>query len=316
MPEFTITSDGFEKYTSQQELEALLAKLDSLRTGIEIYDWQGTPNIEYHFYFSGHSQEADFVGLQDAIRDADVVIPEIPGWTHNSLVDLRKVAKGKSYARKSQRAAGVLSVEDTKRIFGDRESLESALFDTRKRVEAIDLPYDKAAELHAKMSRALMFRFDEFDNLDDMIAHFAYGKALEAKFQLSREAHMMESLERLFSQETNPLKALIMLGADHTFIARQLQRKGELVRRTFYPKPLVYTYRDELSRRLIYGKEFDKDLVLKAMVEGSLVLAGGNIFEGAANTVEAGWAGRLAIDQYSKEQLKDFVSSKLKPKTE
>jgi len=308
MSELAVTSDSFEKHISPDELETLFSELQKLRSAVHGFNWNGTPNIDYHFFLSGHSKEQDFVGLAEAVADADVVIPEVPGWSNRSLVAMRNIANGKKRALRPNPVDRTLTPEQVKQIHGDAETIQNILFNTHKRIEFIDLPKEQAAELHRQMFRALTFRFEEFDNLDEMVDHFVYAKSLEARFQLTRELHMMQSLDKLFSKQTESLKVLIALGADHTFITHQLINRGEKVKRTFYPKPLIYPYRDELTRRLIFGKSFDSNLVMKAIAEGALA------FKNASretNTVETGLNIRAAMDQYSMDQIAGFLGGAL-----
>ena len=308
MSEFVLNDIDFVKHTSPEELAELFAELSELRGAIRDFDWRGTPNVNYHFFLTAHSREEDFEGLSEAIADADVVIPEVPGWSHKTLVAMRNIAKGKKRHLRPNPSVEGMTDEQARHVFGDAKAIQGLLFDTHKRIEFIDLPREQAAPLYKQVFRATTFTFGQFESVDEMVDHYVYAKSMEAKFQLTREINMMGRLDKLFAEQKEPLNVLISLGADHTFITHQLMDRGEKVKRTFYPKPLIYPYRDEMTRRLIFGVSFDSTLAMKAISEGGLAFHYSSENEAhTANSIDAAKAMRESLDQYEPAELVHFL---------
>ena len=311
MSNFSPIGGEFKKHTSAEELEVLFGELSDLRQAMQNFDWQATPNVSYHFFLSGHGKKQDFEGLGEAIEQADVFIPEVPGWHYKSLVKLRNIANGKEKRLLKQPIHQSFSAQQTARVFGEVETIPRLIASTGKRIEIIDLPERQFQEPYSQVARSLFFALEQFDSVEELVDHFVYAKALEAKLQLTRELHMMKSLQKLFGRQEQPLEVLIALGAQHTYITRQLKRHGEKVKRTFYPSSFTYSYRDELTRSLIYGKPFSSDTVQRAIAEAGVALDD-EMHDETQTSIENAEDIRRSIGAYSPQEIGAFLFRSLK----
>ena len=304
---------SFEKRTSPGELRALMSELDILRNQYVGTSWTATPNIKYTFFYSAHANRADFIDLEKFVQEADIVIPEVFGWEHNELVRLRQVAKGKSRAlrqrpKMTDQQGRLVDEATVSYLYGDHETTDQILFNCRKQIFLVDVPMGHPdVELFHESQKASIFDISNFEDSDELLDHFTYAKAFEAKWHLLRERYMLEKLGEVISkiEAKEPKKVLIVLGALHTQLSTVLQDNGEDVRRHFTHSPLIFPLREEITRRFMFGKDVSRDLVAQAILEGVYAL---EINKEATNTDEATRIARQEFGSFTVEQFRKSFS--------
>lgn len=223
------------------------------------------PNIKYELYFSPHGNPDDFQGLFKLIKDADIYIPEVYGWSKEYLGIYQNVSAGKKTPEQAIREKQIDDVEMNKLLL---EELQ-ALYKTNKPIAFIDLPEEEVPQ----GKNRIWLGARDFEGLLANVQHYLDE---ESKLNHKREEHMVEELATKVDEilDSNPdlktkhkVRVLVSLGSVHTGVYHELRDSGERVEREFNVMPQVYSLSDEGVRRYMWEKPIDQQLLAQILLE-------------------------------------------------
>lgn len=266
------------------------------------------PPVHVAIRYSHHGSAKDAEGLKEAIEKCDIFMPELAGWTVDTL---------KTYTDVSN---GVLSPEEACKRDGkyDHQSFiyaqYQALFGSKKKIGFIDIPMDRrfTGDVLNLISDSEKIP-DKISNLDEVIkiTHAAIEKDTanqkkREKFMLDYFPYELDQIVRAYPElrKQKELYVLLQLGAGHTGVYHELKQDKDFdVKMSLKNNPQIFRYTYEGSRRSEFGLPIDDELVTRILIEQILAsfvysfLQRENIDSNSVDLFLRKWVASLALDE-------------------
>lgn len=241
----------------------------------EVISPETGPKLEFKFYYTPHAFEGDFEKLAEIFPEADIYVPEVPGWDLDTAQLYNDIAQG---------------VLEPREVAGDRPVLLKELeiiYGSKKPIFFVDILGDLYSKLNEKreefekevLDAKSFFLSGRFDEAISLARECAKGLA---NIQIEREDFIrraiVKAVPKMVKQHPDidiqdklksgrPLKVLLSLGAVHTRIYHKLKQVGVNVEREFSESPLIFPHWHELERSYIFDKEPSDELVARGLLE-------------------------------------------------
>lgn len=220
------------------------------------------PKITVNFFFSTHNTPEDFNRLPEALKHADVFMPEALAWTKEDVELVNKISAGEKVAGQG--------------------TWHSFVYGLKIPIVPIDLP-----NRHPWTEDLLRnFNLKDESTLDFLVGNFE--KAVESKkkqlkllaaTQKLREAFIAENLKHKLKPLTEKfpglknkknINVLVALGATHTSVHKQLKSELQLPLKILGRSPIVFDSEAEIERRLKRNPQenISDELYVRALMEG------------------------------------------------
>ena len=263
------------------------------------------PKITVDFFFSAHETAEDVNRLPEALKNADVYVPEAVGWTKKDEQLINQVSQGKTKLQAPTDSA--------------LETEASLLYNSKISVIFIDLPKghplikedrDTATKMHDAYQNFILGNFDEAIKIkktttaDEVLIIKARENFIADK--LKKE---LKTLTKKFPQLKNKtdIRVLVTLGAVHTPMYQKLRPELPSSKMLLGKDTFVFSTGNEIIRRLIKNPQeaINDDLYAEAMLEefiGQFFIY--NITNNDAN--KTAWASRKLVANLSVDQIRSF----------
>ena len=96
------------------------------------------PKIKFDVFYYTHATAEDTKPLKKKIKTCDIYVPEAPGWSSDSLLQLEKVSQGKMTPESFLRSAGLSPKNDS--FYMSRLEELKGLYNSRKKIAMVDIP--------------------------------------------------------------------------------------------------------------------------------------------------------------------------------
>ncbi len=265
---------------------------------------EAEPKITVDFFFSGHNTAEDVSRLPEALKNADVYVPELAGWTKKTEQAINQVSQGKG--RLETQPGSIQEIED------------SSLYNTKIPVVFIDIP--KGHSLIKKIQdsvtkskdAAIDFSYGNFDEAMEIEKKATTDMALAMKereeFIADKLKKELKTLTKKFPQLKNKadIRVLVQLGTAHTTVYRKLKPELESSKITLGQSPSVFGTSGEILRRLIKNPQdtINDDLYAKGMLEN--LISDFFILNITSNTNKINWVSRKLVANLSTDQIRSF----------
>ncbi len=223
------------------------------------------PKITVNFFFSAHSSQQDFDRLPEALKNADVFIPENIGWKKKEEREINTASRG-------EKSPSKLSY------------IEPIVYNLKIPVIFIDLP-DKHALLQEfaiglALERRMTIEFFS-GNFDESLRYEKEAANAMSSVQKQRETFIANELKKKLknlTQEFPQLKnkkdinVLVSLGAIHTSVHQQLKSELQLPKKIISRDTITFPSYAEIIRRLIKNpqEKISDETYARALLEESL----------------------------------------------
>ena len=263
------------------------------------------PKITVDFFFSAHETAEDVNRLPEALKNADVYVPEAIGWTKEDERLINQVSQGKMAL-------------DTPTNSAD-EVEASSLYNTKIPVVFVDLPkghplIKKFQEAGTKMGEAsenfLLGNFDESIKIkkEATLDEVLINKERESFIadNLKKELKNLNKKFPSLKNKTN-IKVLVALGAVHSPLYQKLKPELPSSKITLGQDTFVFSTGNEIIRRLIKNPQENIDDVVYAKAVLEEFIAQFFIYNISNNDVnKASWASRKLVAHLSEDQIRSF----------
>ncbi|MDO8522962.1 MAG: hypothetical protein Q7S12_01590 [bacterium] len=226
------------------------------------------PPLSIEIYYSAHGNAKDIGELQEKFLEADIYVPEWIGTSLKVLETYQAVSDG----RKTPAEAVIELHLDDSKMYGYHLKRFEIIYGSHKPVVFVDVPLDHDL---IKEYREILFK-PKLQNFEEDLEYTKDFLLKEAVFEKKREEYMILQLEPKMRevvekypelQNKKQLKLLLSLGAFHTGLFHELDKKAYDVKREFGDTPIVFDSRSEALRRHMFDKKVGDELVLRAMFE-------------------------------------------------
>lgn len=233
---------------------------------------KGEPKINIRIFYGSHDTTEDAIAINKEFQKADVYIPEIAGWTENTLFNYRKIS------------AGVMTPEayygphDT---YFDYEEYKM-IYKSGKLITLIDIPQASPInQRRLKLKEPTISYSESFEDALRLYKEYYEEHAANIKerenFMLSQLRKFIKDLResikknpKLFSKDKleTGITILIFIGSVHTRVSHYAKREfPKNSSRTFAKKPLIFHIGNEILRRNLFGKKVSKELLAAKLFE-------------------------------------------------
>lgn len=269
------------------------------------------PKINIHIFYSPHGTEKDIEGFEEKFREADVFIPERPGWTVETLRILRELSEGR------------LRPEDlaNEGKFGEVEAeLDRIIFNSHKPITIVDLPDGHPLDVEGDNLKFPNLQFGpgslEF-NLTKTREYFQKYTELQKK----REEFMQNQIEIKVKEliDENPslsgkkeIHVAMILGSGHTSLLDSLKSKGLEISNEFNKSSTAFmpAFHFELGKKYLSGEPVSDEFVAKTVFELCFIRAfrkSLSMLSRDTNKVDASIA--KIVSQFNLEEIKGMFES-------
>ncbi len=312
-PQPTLQKEAAEKLVEDKKAENFISEYLK-EQGIE------APPVKLHIYYNIHSRPKDLAKVEGALREADIVFPEIAGWDKRGLDIINQVSLGSLPAE-----------EGLKKFFGLESPppyyrrLFEILYGSNKIVRFVDI--SSRHEINER-SWAAIKKFD--NNFDRIFKEPITFEELADQLRIDivdiynvvvrdREEHIVNrfgpEIKKALEQDPGLLKkeniqTLMIFGAGHSDFYQRLKSEGLDVTREFSHDPLVFNYLVEIYRRLKNNRPVSEDLYAKAVLSQIFARKGKfkNLLAELDSSADIEVARRKIIDQFSTKEIKEILS--------
>jgi hypothetical protein len=262
------------------------------------------PKITVDFFFAYHGTNEDYSRLSEALKNADVYVPEAVNWTKEGEEIINEISQGKT------------KPEVTLKSAKDKE--EQLLYNRKIPVVLADIPenhplvrgWDNATE---NTNDA----YKEFfaGNFDEAIKKYKQSIIIEALIIKEREDFIvyqlkneLKTLTQKFPQLRNKkdINVLVTLGSAHTAVHHQLRSDSQSSKMILGRDTLIFSTHAEIIRRLIRNPKeiIDDGLYKKTFIEEyiSQILS-----DTTEDSNKSAWAARKLAAKLSADQIQ-FLS--------
>ncbi len=269
---------------------------------------ESEPKITVDFFFSGHGTAEDVNRLPEALKNADIYIPEAIGWTKESEQIVNQISQGKAISNASIGSADEIE--------------ESSLYNSKIPVIFVDIPKGHRLikdyqDIKTKSGEA----FEDFllGNFDEAVQIEKAASIDEALIIKNRENFITDKLKRelktltkKFPQLKNKpdIHVLMALGATHSQLYKKLKPELPSSKIILGRETYVFSTGDEIMRRLIKNPQetIDDNIYAKAMLEK--FISEFFIYNISNNDInKANWASRKLVANLSMDQIRLFSKS-------
>lgn len=242
-------------------------------------------NVHYHFAFAPHGHWGEMRNVAERIKDADVVVPELVGWTTADQQILQGVSDGTYTLKKADALFGDLARVDhrdlTPQDWEKFRELAKLVAGSKKLIFYADLPAGDVTETHANIPHQMdeSARLFRSGRLAEAIASARTSFETFAAGEQKRERHIIDSLTRSlpaaiqksgrFQQKTD-IQVLVSLGSGHSHLSQLVKKKGADVSRSFPGSSTLFTIGNEVLRRMERGKAVTDELLAQCFMESLL----------------------------------------------
>ena len=279
-PEQKIANDPIREYQEleQAEIEVLRQKFQS---GWSREKKEGDPELHFTFLFSEHKTGEDFKKLKNALKEVDIIVPEMAGWDQKQLEKFNMLSRGKLIPRQMLERLGFNESEKESDDYQSWYVLSEALYKSRKPVVLADLPDDhplmnKRNAIEGRANFGAIMREENFDK-----ALVEYQKLIlnSVRVQIERETYILEHLGPAVEQAVKENSSLknktnlnigIIIGSFHVGLNLELKRQGEKTKAEFRQLPYYYCPSGLILLRLRLNKEVSKTLLARGYLEALL----------------------------------------------
>jgi len=224
------------------------------------------PKIFYHFFYSPHGTKKDVKDIKPLFEEADIYVPENYAYEEQEKKYLEDLSQGTIKPNNYQSPA--------------LNYLDGLIYNSKKPIINVDIS-EEAAEIrklykdsHKAYEEALdLFAGGKFDEAMEKISLYVLSGA---EADIAREEKIKENIKNEIKKfldhnqnykNKKELKVLISLGSLHTHLYKDIKTDNINLSRSFNQYPQTYSSSDEAIRRIIFGKEYDDELLVKIFVE-------------------------------------------------
>ena len=238
------------------------------------------PKISYNIFYAPHQTAKDFEKLEEAFKKADVYVPEMPGWTPETVDQIKEFSQ-KDMSFKSFLLFQILPKDSA--TYKELQIIKGS----EKPILVVDTP-----ENHELLKEALE-AFDLFEKSVMLFSKGSFRESLQnmrkyvesiAKNTLKRDEFIKENLrtevKKLIEkspelQKKKEVRILLNLGAAHTGIYRNLKEEEKLskgkfgISRQFAYQPTIFGSPVEAERKIAFSKnkEISDELLARGIME-------------------------------------------------
>jgi hypothetical protein len=270
------------------------------------------PVVSVEFLYGAHRTARDTQKLQERIAEADVVVPESSGWERDELQAWRDLSEGTITPAQVFQKFGLSTANEE-----DRRWLEEyeIIYKSHKAIDVIDVPrgHPLDKEINDCLGTPIYFCDGDFEKALERVKNYTKNWA---DIQKKREAYMLSRFKEVVKERTLPnqkrgLNILITMGAVHTGVWHALKNEGVNTRAKFSPAPFIFSDQEELTRRYLFEKSVDDELVANVLLENILLNQFG--WPPTEDTRKATLFFRKLISQFTVGEIKETFE-KLKDK--
>lgn len=253
-------------------LEKAISSVAERRSGNE----NGTekPAIKLNFLYLRHTGPEDLKILKEKINEADLYIPEVFGWSDESLSCFQKISDGKMTPEEYMREIGA---DPRHPYYAIRLEELKTLYNRHKTIAMIDLKKGTAELGEYSSKTGSLTPYDTGWDFPEILAAYKSNMKIFADAQVMREKQIADNLKGLCGKieadgisgtgNENEKRVLAVMGALHTGVSHELKRSGKDISRTFSPMPHLYNHSLETVRRCMFGKPLDDDTAARGLLE-------------------------------------------------
>lgn len=237
---------------------------------------EGSPDIKFNFFFAPHKTAEDRKNLIGAFTEADVYIPEVPGWTPRHLVDYQAIADGR--ITPDEHISSLRRAEKSSDVSNSTLKAElDLLYRSNKNVMFIDIT--SRSPIIKELRGAATTEIETSGDFPQALAQTRRMIDRFTKANLARENQMLANLKQgfddLFKQEPelkakDEIKVLFSLGSAHASLSQRLMQKGFDTKRTYSDLPVSFTYSSMATMRRMLNKDLDDEFTARTYLEVGL----------------------------------------------
>lgn len=229
--------------------------------------------MSFKIFYGAHGSAKDIEGVAKVLKDTDIFIPELIGWTQEHIRYFRGLSNGAITPREflgQFRAGGARYAISTDAALG----LCNAVYNTHKLITFADIPAGHPMVARFVQIASSGFKIDKSfeQTLINVKSHLKEIAVLNLERENYVLSHLRPAIEQLLLANPNlarkqKIQALLFSGAIHTRVHHALERSGAEVSVMFSHKPFRYFFSNESVRRYIFGKEVNDELAAKSFMD-------------------------------------------------
>ncbi|OGH93217.1 MAG: hypothetical protein A2563_01260 [Candidatus Magasanikbacteria bacterium RIFOXYD1_FULL_40_23] len=262
------------------------------------------PNITVDFFFSYHGTPEDFSRLPEALKKADVFIPEEHGWTKYTEKLYNEISEGKT------------NPDEINFSHVDKKIL-SLLYNSKKPVLFIDTPSEHPitieaytpAETEAEAIKDFLEGYFDLSitNIKSALGDKARNIIEREKIMAATLKEKIKNLTQQFPQLKNKenINILAALGVTHTSLHQQLRPELQQSNKILGRDTIVFTTAREIVRTLIRNPEkiFDDEVYARALIENIVSFL---IKDTTLDSNKISWVARKLCANLSMDRIQLF----------
>ena len=215
------------------------------------------PKISVEFFFAPHGSAKDFELLPQLFKDADVYVPERPGWSADIVKDENRLSQGLRSPRYQKKPKMAWQLQEQMQWASD------------KLILLADVPADselgKEMQEFGQLYIEPMNLFESGDygkaiaSLKNRLRTFITQENKRDKIiadQLTTKINNLLQEHPEFKEKTN-IKILVSLGSTHTPVFHKLKKEGMPISMKLGRPTLIFDTQSELLRRVQHGEKFE-----------------------------------------------------------
>ncbi len=262
------------------------------------------PKITVDFFFSYHGTAEDFSRLPEALKNADVYVPEFVGWENIDEQGFNAVSQGKIEPPRIDGHPGF-------------ETPLHLIYNSKIPIIFVDLPaehpeiketIDAIKEITGAYDDFEIGNFDKaMENLKKGTVDFASSIRRREDFIANQLKNKLKTLTQKFPQLKNKknIRVLISIGAVHTSLHKKLKTELQSSKMMLGRDTIVFPTSNEIQRRLIKNPQeiINDDVYARDLMEGAM----GVILWGVTkDNNKMSWAIRKLVVNLSTDQIRAF----------
>lgn len=228
---------------------------------------------EYEVFYGPHWFAKDIEGLKTPLMQADIFLPECTGWSPAHLVTYNAVSEGLltplAAVRRFAVGASHLTLPEDAAI-----GFFNMIYKSHKPIAFIDIhenhPLTSRFVAHGSQGFRLGKKFSEtLQYAEDHLREITVIDTGREDYEAAHLEPVVDSILKLNSAlaERDPLRILLFKGAGHPRLSSLLEASDKTVRQTFAYEPMVYPFQNEVVQRFAQGKNVDRVLMARAVME-------------------------------------------------